>query len=69
MMKEENRMPQQTVQNIACATSHLFQGALACLQEDLRESLNADNIILDDIPGAADCFDKVSHCFDSLEKG
>mgnify|MGYP000376861563 CR=1 FL=1 len=68
-IKEENRMPQQTVKNIAYATSHLFKGALVYLQEDLRECLNADNIVLDDIPGAADCFDKVSHCLDGLEKG
>lgn len=68
-VKEENRVPQRTVQNIARATSHLFQGALVHLQDDLRVCLNANNIALDDIPGAADCFDKVSHCLDGLEKG
>lgn len=68
-VKEENRVPQRTVQNIARATSHLFQGALVHLQEDLRKCLNANNIALDDICGGADCFDKVSHCLDGLEKG
>ena len=68
-VKEENRIPQRTVQNIAYATSRLFQGALVYLQEDLRECLNADNIELNDIPGAVDCFDKISHCLDGLEKG
>lgn len=68
-VKEENRMPQRTVQNIAYATSRLFQGALVYLQEDLSECLNADNIVLDDIPGATACFEKVSHCLDGLEKG
>ena len=68
-IKEENRIPQRTVENIAFATSRLFQGALLNLKRKLAQSLQIVDVVLEDIPGATDCFDELSDCFDGLEKG
>ena len=68
-IKEENRIPQRTVENIAFATSRLFQGALHNLKKSLTETLQNADLVLEDIPGAIDCFDELSCCFDGLEKG
>lgn len=68
-IKEENRIPQRTVENIAFATSRLFQGALHNLQRSLTETLQNANIVLEDITGATECFEELSDCFDGLAKG
>ena len=68
-IKEDNRIPQRTVENIAFATSRLFQGALLNLRRNLAQTLQNADVILEDIPGATDCFDELSDCFDGLEKG
>ena len=68
-IKEENRIPQRTVENIAFETSRLFQGALHNLQSSLTETLRNADVVLEDIPGAADCFDELSDCFEGLAKG
>ena len=68
-IKEENRIPQRTVANIAFATSRLFQGALFNLRRNLAQTLQNADVVLEDIPGATDCFDELSDCFDGLGKG
>ena len=68
-IKEENRIPQRTVENIAFATSRLFQGALLNLRRNLAQTLRNADVVMEDIPGATDCFEELSDCFDGLEKG
>ena len=68
-IKEENRIPQRTVENIAFATSWLFQGALHNLQRCLTETLQSANIVLEDITEVTECFKELSDCFDGLAKG
>lgn len=68
-IKEENCIPQRTVENIAFATSRLFQGALHNLQRSLTETLQNANITLEDITGATECFEELSDCFDGQAKG
>ena len=35
----------------------------------MAQTLQNADVVLEDIPGATDCFDELSDCFDDLEKG
>ena len=65
-VKEGNRLSNKATQNIAAATSQLFDIGFEQLEKRIEQSLSDVGLNIEDVPGISDCFDEILDPFDGL---